>query len=336
MRQNEFEQILEMVCIQLTSEARQKIFQSSPQFEKRVREVLHDVTNKYPEVKIDFNPQPQAFPDIAVGDFGVEVKFTLADTWRSVANSVLETNRIETVEKVYLIFGKMGGTPEVKWDDYEKSVIHVRTSHVPRFEVEIAAEHSLFELMGIRYDDFRMLPMAEKMRYIREYARSRLQKGERLWWLPDNANTEHTLPIQARLYTTLSTEEKTRLRAEAALLCPGIVQSGHAKNKYDDAVLYLLTYHGVICHQARDLFSAGSVANPNNDDEGGIYIERALKLIENEMIKAALTMDDALFIEYWGESVPPKQRIKKWLEKADLLAHDWMPSKSLFLHYDEK
>ncbi|MDR1230246.1 MAG: hypothetical protein LBK61_02470 [Spirochaetaceae bacterium] len=223
MRQSEFEQILERACAKLIAEAREKIFPSSPLFEKRVREILRDLTNTYPEIEINFNPHPQAFPDIAVGNFGVEVKFTLNDTWRSVANSVLETNRIETVEKVYLIFGKMGGIPEVKWDSYEKSVMHVRTSHVPRFEVEIAAEHSLFELMGITYDAFRVLPMEEKMRYIREYARSRLQKGERLWWLPDNADSEHTLPIQARLYTALSTEEKTKLRAEAVLLCPGIV-----------------------------------------------------------------------------------------------------------------
>ena len=96
-------------------------------------------------------------------------------------------------------------------------------------------------------------------------------------------------------------------------------------------VLYLLTYHGVLCHQARDLFSAGSVANPNNDDEGGIYIERALKLIEHEMREAAITMDDALFVEYWGESVIPENRIERWLEKADELAHDWIPSKSLFI-----
>jgi hypothetical protein len=167
--------------------------------------------------------------------------------------------------------------------------MHVRTSHVPRFEVEISAEHSLFELMDIRYDDFRVLPMEEKMRYIREYARSRLQKGERLWWLESNADVEHTLPIQARLYTALPSAEKTKLRAEAVLLCPGIVQSGRAKNKYDDAVLYLLTYHGVICHQARDLFSAGSVANPNNDDEGGIYIRvvRKLQFSNNNRLKNA-------------------------------------------------
>ena len=95
-------------------------------------------------------------------------------------------------------------------------------------------------------------------------------------------------------------------------------------------VLYLLTYHGVLCHQARDLFSAGSVANPNNGDEGGIYIERALKLIEVEMREAALTMDDALFVEYWGGSVVPENRIKRWLEKADAVATGWKPSDSLF------
>ncbi|MHB8779684.1 MAG: restriction endonuclease, partial [Anaerolineales bacterium] len=241
------------------------------------------------------------------------------------------TNRIESVEKIYIVFGKIGGKPEVRWADYEQSVIHVRTSHVPRFEVELFASRSLFDLMGITYDEFRRLSMEEKMRHIRTYARSRLNKGERLWWLEDTPDAEHTLPIQARLYTSLSNDEKKRLRAEAVLLCPSIVDSGRSRNKYDDVVLYLLTYHGVIAHQARDLFSAGSVANPENDDAGGLYIERALKLIEDEMLEAASRMDDALFVEYWGESVKPDQRIRRWLEKADTIAKDWKPSKTLFL-----
>jgi hypothetical protein len=70
----------------------------------------------------------------------------------------------------------------------------------------------------------------------------------------------------------------------------------------------------------------GSVANTKNDNEGGVYIERALKLIENEMREAASRMDDALFVEYWGESVKPEERIVKWLEKADALATNWRPS----------
>lgn len=336
MTKNEFEEILNKCCTQLTDEARTTVFKSSAQFENRVREVLADISENDETFQIDFNPHPQAFPDIAMSEYGVEVKFTLNDTWRSIANSVLETQRIDEVKHIYVVFGKMGGVPEVRWGEYEQSVIHVRTSHVPRFEIELPSEkaelkESLFKQMGIRYDDFRKLDMQDKMKYIRAYAR-KIHPDGRLWWVEDKEDSdEHTTPVQARLYTNLTTEEKTRLRAEAALLCPSIVKSGRSRNKYDDMVLYLLTYHGVLCHQARDLFSAGSVANPKNDDEGGIYIERALKLIESEMKAAALRMDDALFVEYWGESVPPEKRISRWLEKADELATEWVPSKSLFL-----
>lgn len=336
MTKNEFEKILDVCCEQLTHEAREEKFKTSSQFENRAREALSILTENDPSFEIDFNPHPQAFPDIAMGEYGVEVKFTLNDTWRSIANSVLETQRIDEVKHIYIVFGKMGGFPEVRWGEYEQSVIHVRTSHVPRFEIELpsdkaAVKEPLFQQMGISYDDFRKLEMQEKMKYIRAYAR-KIHPGGRLWWVEEKEGSdEHTTPVQARLYTNLPAEEKTRLRAEAALLCPCIVKSGRPRNKYDDMALYLLTYHGVLCHQARDLFSAGSVANPTNDDEGGIYMERALKLLETEMRNAALRMDNALFVEYWGESVPPENRIRRWLEKADELAKGWTPSKSLFL-----
>lgn len=334
MTTKEFESLLDRCCEILTAEARSVGFSSSKIFENRVREALSALTADDASVEIDFNSPAQAFPDIAMGEYGVEVKYTTADTWRSIANSVLETQRVESVKYIYVVFGKMGGIPEVRWSEYESSVVHVRTSHVPRFEVEIAtnpaaARESLFRQMGIRYDDFRKLDMAEKMKYIRAYARKMHPDG-RLWWIEDKNVDEHTLPIQVRLYTNLPDDRKTRLRAEAALVCPDIVKSGRDRNKYDDAVLYLLTYHGILCHQARDLFSAGSVANPRNDDDGGIYIARALKLIEKEMRKAALEMADEIFVEYWHESVPPQKRISRWLEKADAVAMGWRPSETLF------
>ncbi|MDD5493755.1 MAG: restriction endonuclease [Dehalococcoidia bacterium] len=330
MTKEGFERLLDSVVATLRDEARNALFTTAKQFENRVREVVKDAINN-PATNIDFDPHPQAFPDIAVGEFGIEVKFTINDTWRSVANSVLETNRINAVKTVYIVFGKMGGLPDVKWGAYEKSVMHVRTSHVPRFEVEIGASKSLFEKMEVSYDDFRVSEMHEKMRYIRQYAHGRLKAGERLWWLEDATGEEHTLPIQARLYTKLSLEEKIKLRAEAILLCPRIVESGRSKNKYDDVALYLITYHGVLCHQARDLFSAGSVANPANNDNGGIYIERAIKLIETEIRDAAARLEDALFVEYWGFSVPPNRRVQEWLRLADSYARYWKPSDVLFL-----
>ena len=94
--------------------------------------------------------------------------------------------------------------------------------------------------------------------------------------------------------------------------------------------MYLLTYHGVLCPQARDLFSAGSVALRSDATRGGVYILRALKDIEKEMKVAAQTLADALFVEYWGESVSPRMRIREWLKRADALAQGWKPSRELF------
>lgn len=330
MTKEEFEHYLDEIAATLRNEAITNPFTSSKQFEHRVREVAQEIIHIH-GLNIDFNPHPQAFPDIEIGEFGIEVKFTTNDEWRSVANSVLETNRIESVKHVYIMFGKMGGIPDVRWGAYENCVMHVRTSHVPRFEVQIGAPKSLFEMMGISYDEFRVLEMHEKMRYIRNYARSRLKEGERLWWLEDSPGEAHTLPIQARLFTELEPSEKIRLRAEAILLCPQIVQSGRARHKYDDVALFMLTYHGVICHQTRDMFSAGSVGNPENDDNGGLYIARMLKLMEAELEKAAARMDSALFEEYWGTAVPPEKRIKEWLQRADYFAAGrWKPSEELF------
>jgi hypothetical protein len=243
---------------------------------------------------------------------------------------VFEGRRDKEVIHVYVVFGKMGGSPEVRWGRYENCVMHVRTSHVPRFEVEMFPAEPLFSKMGVTYADFCKLTPDDKMRLVRTYARKRLKPGERLWWLEDRAEQEHSLPMEVKLYMELPQHQKRRLRAEAALLCPQIVKPSRAKNKYVDAVMYLLTYHGVLCPQARDLFSAGSVAMASDSKRGGNYIERALNDIQDEMKAAALEMEDALFVEYWKQSVPPKDRIKRWLELADGYAKDWKPSQTLF------
>lgn len=328
--------LLESVCQTLTGECvGGHNFDKSSVFENRVREVFKELADKL-GLKMDFSPNPQVFPDIVLGKFGVEVKFTTNDTWRSIANSVFEGTRNQSVESIYVIFGKMGGTPSVKWGKYEECVIHVRTSHVPRFEVEIPQpdsepRESLFKIMGVSYDEFCRLPLHDRMEHVRKYARGRLRPGERLWWLEDRPDQGHSLPLQARLYTSLSQPEKRKLRAEAALLCPEVVKSSRSRKKYDDAVLYLLTYRGVLCHQARDLFTAGSVAGP---ERGGNYMMRALRDIEEEMKAAAAYLEDALFVEYWERSVPPENRIREWLLEADSYALDWDPKPSVALFKD--
>lgn len=330
MLRDDFEAILDELSCNLTYYLRNldKEIKSSD-FENEVRRSLANISCQK-GYEVDMTPPAQEFPDIIYHKYGIEVKFTASDSWRSIANSIFEGKRNAEVQHIYLLFGKNGGVPEVKWNRYEDCIMHVRTSHVPRFEVEIDTETSLFEKLGIAYEEFRFLQPEEKMPYIRSYAKSRLKKGERLWWIEDNGEP-HTLPLEVFLYTQLSTQEKRRYRAEAAVLSPGIVRSSRARGKYDDATMYLLTYHGILCNQARDLFSAGSVAMSSDATRGGNYIKRALEDIEPEIKAAIYYLEDSLFEEYWGFGVAREKRMKAWLSLLDSFAKDWTPSKELFI-----
>jgi hypothetical protein len=325
----EFEVLLERVSERLTEDVRATNAYFAPsQFEDRARVLLQELGADQ-GLEIDFSPHPQAFPDIVIGEFGIEVKVNSQDSWRTVGNSVFEGMRDPKVRHIYVLYGKMAGTPTVRWGRYEECVMHVRTSHRPRFEIEIGAEEPLFVKFGVTYDEFCDLDLDGKMKLIRDYARGRLKPGERLWWLEDRPEEaqEHSLDLQVRLFINLPDAEKKRLRAEAALLCPQIVDGGRTRGKYADVALYLITYRGVLAHQTRDLFSAGSVAGP---DRGGIYIMRALQHIENELREAATRLEDALFVEYWGASVPKQDRIREWLRRTDAYADEWVPSRDLF------
>jgi hypothetical protein len=325
-----FERLLEELCARLTREcAGDAPFTASKSFENRVRQVIQTLLEQS-KIAVDFSPHPYGFPDIVLGKFGIEVKFTTNDTWRSVANSVFESYRIKDVKHIYVVFGKMGGRPEVRWGRYEECVMHVRTSHVPRFEVDLDAKESLFKKFGVSYSQFSALSEEGRMKYIRDYARERLKPGERLWWLEERPDEGHSLPMQVKLFSNLSNDEKLKMRAEASLLCPQIVGSGRNRTKYIDPIMFLLTYHGVLT--TRDAFSAGSAAGP---DRGGIYVQRALLRIQPQMVEAANYLDDSLFNEYWGRSVPPNKRIREWLRMADVYAKvanpPWKPSTVLFL-----
>jgi hypothetical protein len=325
----QFEALLTQACEILTKECQSgKGFTESKRFENRVREVIRSLLEEF-KIQVDFSPHPYGFPDIVLGDLGVEVKFTTNDTWRSVANSVFESFRNRDVKEIYVLFGKMGGAPSVRWGRYEECVMHVRTSHVPRFEVDIDAKESLFKKFGITYDQFSGLSEEGRMEHVRKYARSRMKPGERLWWLEEKQGEGHSLPMQVQLFAKLSSDEKLKMRAEASLLCPQIVGSGRNRTKYIDPIMYLLTYHGILT--TRDAFSAGSAAGP---ERGGIYVLRALKRIESQMVDAAHYLESALFLEYWGKNVAPDKRIKRWLAMADAYAKlanpAWKPSDVLF------
>lgn len=333
MERRAFEDLLDQAADSLTDDVRaSNEHHTDRAFERRTLEVLTRLARDQ-ELAVSPARNAQGFPDIVVNGFGVEVKTVQTDSWLTIGNSIFEGTRATTTRSVYVMFGKMGGVPEVRWAPYGKVVSHVRTTHMPRFVLDLATGDPLFEKIGIIYDDFCALSEEEKMDHVRDYARGRLQPGEHLWWLEDRPQQPHALPLQVRLWHNLDDEEKVRLRAEAIILNPQIVRSGRARHKYDDVATYILTVHGVLCPQVRDLFSAGSAAGVvrPEDERGGVYIQRALSAIEDELRAAADRLDDALFEEYWKTVVPKRDRLREWLRRADEYAAPlWVPSDYLF------
>jgi len=101
---------------------------------------------------------PHAFPDIVANKFfGVEVKMTLSDHWTSTGNSVLESSRIEDVEKIYIMFGKFGGKLDIKYRLYQECLPEVSVTHSPRYRIkmDLPVGKSIFDKLGIDYNKLR-------------------------------------------------------------------------------------------------------------------------------------------------------------------------------------
>lgn len=328
MTQQEFENLLDKVVFGLSETAQSKGAYNDPkEFEQTVMDEINKVC-KSNHLNATESFHPHAFPDLLVNGFGVEVKHTTKNSWLAIGNSIFEGMRDKKATKIYLVYGKMGGWPEVRWKRYEECITHVRISHSPRFVVEMENPSSFFGTIGVSYANFCQKSSVEKMKYVRNYVREKHPK-EQLWWLEDIEVQEHALPMTISIYRTLPKEKKRKLRAEAALLCPEIVKGKRARGKYDRAGVYLITHYGVFAPQLRDLYSAGSVG-AKGGQRGHKYITVALKDIEKEMRCAAKYLDAALFKEYWGIDCREQKRIKKWLSMADKYASDWKPSQILF------
>ncbi|MBR4834010.1 MAG: hypothetical protein IKU86_06740 [Thermoguttaceae bacterium] len=87
MNKERFESTLERLVEKLTAEAKANRFASAAVFENRTREILDEILAALEKEKenegliiprVDFHTPAQGFPDIPLGEFGVEVKFTLS------------------------------------------------------------------------------------------------------------------------------------------------------------------------------------------------------------------------------------------------------------------
>lgn len=322
LNQSNFEKYLKSVCEMLTIEGNKKPFKTSKSLENRARELFAELLKSH-GITIEIEPPAQDFPDIIIGKFGVEVKFTEKNTWRSVANSISEGSRDENVSQIYILFGKMGGEPEVRWAKYDDCVIHVRTSHVPRFEVEMTGRESLFSKIGISYIDFSTLPMEQKMIHVRSYVRGRIKPGEYYWWVEsqEQKNDSHA---SVELYSNLTIERKKHLLSECLLLFPNLIGSTSISDNYQFS-LFLLKNHNVLCPNTNCLFDLYNHA-PTMDLT---HMKSVIITLQNEIRLASHRIPNEVWANYWGQVIQPDDRVSAWLEKCDQIQKN-LSLKSIF------
>ena len=80
----------------------------------------------------------QKFPDIIANKYyGIEVKTTTQNHWKTTGNSVLESTRVEDVERIFMLFAKLASPIEFRCRPYEEVLSEVVVTHSPRYLIDM-------------------------------------------------------------------------------------------------------------------------------------------------------------------------------------------------------
>ncbi len=266
-----------------------------------------------------------AFPDIvANGYFGVEVKMTIKDHWHSTGNSVLESLREADVQRIYIMFGKMGGEPDVKYRLYQECLPEVSVTHSPRYRIDmnLPEGESIFDKIGVSYDELRT--SEDTIKQIKSYYRGLLKEGEGLWWIDEESEAPSPVIKQFR---TLDPIDKEKFKVDCMIFFPELFKN---RANYDRAATYLVTEFGAVSASLRDEFSAGGrrevlVARERRP------VSQVLSQLRGYAPRIASQIneiDEDLLRFYWQVPSIEANRIEQWKELVDRAATSGLGAES--------
>lgn len=272
------------------------------------------------------------FPDIvAKKNFGVEVKATIQNHWTTLGNSVLESTRVDTVEHIYLMFGKFGKPIEFKYRKYEECLLDVAITHSPRYliDMQLPDGESIFAKMGTSYDQIRKTknPIASFIDY---YKRTCNPNG--VWWL-EGKGEERSIPLEIRPWSDLKTKEKKILIAKAMLLFPEVFSPSNP-SKYDKVAAWLVRDYGVVSSSLRDSFTAGGQVCIELENTQYNKIPKVFgRLLDNSdlLISLLKNLTDEEIEKYWCASnlTNITMRLEHWLNLLDKCANDHLKTTNM-------
>lgn len=261
----------------------------------------------------------QKFPDIiAKKYYGIEVKTTTQNYWKTTGNSVMEGTRVENVERIFMLFAKLAAPIEFRCRPYEEVLSEVVVTHSPRYliDMNLSIGNTIFDKINMPYDTLRK--KENPIKNIVDYYKSKLKPGEELWWM-DSENNSKPSNIVIRIWNNLPAEEKQELKNRAMVFFPELFSN--SSDKFGRLAIWLVTREAVVCPNVRDLFTAGGKSN-------FIFKEKVLQNVPRIFVNlftnakkiafAIQNTNEMELSEYWGIKSTEKQKIDDWIELVAL------------------
>jgi len=276
----------------------------------------------FPQERIDLI-SGHVFPDIILHDYnyGVEIKSTQKDSWTSTGSSIVESSRNEEAERIYMLFGKLGGMPEFRCKPYQQCLSNIAVTHAPRYLIDMRLNSSdnIFSKMNTDYNDFRLLPETEKISKVRQYYKEKAKnenKYEMPWWMGE------TTSVNLSFYNDLTIDDKSGIIARACILFKSLY-SKDSKIRYKQISLWLCNNYSLLCPNMRDDFSAGGQCFVINGEQlRRPYPHIVAELLKNhDRIKALLYHPDEDILrsidEYWDFPYKKDDLYGSWLDMIE-------------------
>jgi hypothetical protein len=255
----------------------------------------------------------QHFPDIiAAKYYGVEVKTTKENHWTSTGSSILESSRIQNVERVFLTFAKLGSPIQFKSRPYEECLSGIAVTHYPRYLIDMTLEpgQTIFDKIGISYEDLRN--MDEPAIPVAQYYKSKLRPGESLWWAGDNVDT--AAPMTMRMWSKLPPSEKDYYEAQGFVFFPETILSSKSE-KYERWVFWLVKNYGIVNSNVRDSFSSGGKELVETVDGEKLLMPAIFRKLKEHILEFRNIIQDTpseILQDFWGQPIE-YNRYNQWI-----------------------
>lgn len=256
----------------------------------------------------------QKFPDIVAKKYyGVEVKTTTQNHWKTTGNSVLESTRVEDVERVFMLFGKLSNPIGFRYRPYEECLSEVVVTHSPRYLIDMNLEKgkTIFDKINMPYDTLRK--KENPIKAVTDYYKSKLKPGQELWWI--DQEIEKASNIVVNIWNNLNHREKQKIKNKAMVLFPEVFSN--KGDKFARLAIWLVTQEAIVCPNIRDLFTAGGKDDIIINDNTYKEIPRIfIKLFENiNEIFLIIADTSALELsEYWKQETTETDKLSDWIE----------------------